>query len=814
MASLAIGSGRRAGTAPGFGAPPTVPGGTDTSPPTNGGGASPPKGTVKPQDFPFPLDPTIISATTISLLLNIFHTINNTIDISNNIDDAINSSITHTADAVAGAFNNVAGTLVDGLKGFVSNLGDFVNNAFGSLGDTLSKAVSGIADTLGTLLGDVFNGVKDAIAGLGSFLGDIAGAIRESLVAIVNAIHENGAQAILPLLNLLVTAIADIKGVIAAFDNDIKGGIQSLLLLPGQLKDSLGSLEAALQRALQEIGFKQGAKIDSDVSFGDKPLPSALTQSITQFLNPRGLPSNPLNTFDAVRGLLSACDPSALRALSDPFKLEGLKAPDWLQHVGNMLLGLLTEILRDSGVFANMVKLGLEEGDKACPIKKLDPSDAVQATIRHYITDAALKDELNAQGYSDTRVGIFKQLASILLDTATVLDANFRGILSDSELSNRLGLLGHSQENITILKAQAHAIPTVNDVLRWKDHKVIDETTARGLLAVLRYTSEFIDKIFQTYQASESVQEELVTYGRKQASGLGFLASTFGAVTPPEVLAAAEREQVTPGNARLQWLAHWALPSYLAIIQSYFRNLRTIDTVHNVMRSENIPEEFWDELIQIQRPLIPFRSMGALVNDGIMSEGEAILELSAHGFDALHIKWFLELFKKQKKSVNSVAVGTISALSIQTAKQLFAEGIITEDQYIQVLIGHKYDPAVAKLQADAEALAIHTKQRKVQIETFVEDVLLGLMTVDDALAKLHQGGFTANEILSFQTKVRKQAKVNEKHPSIAEMRLFIKAGIIDLKQFKNELTLQGWIDPWLNAWIELETPAVPLPATP
>lgn len=814
MGTNAIASGRRpGGIVPPFGHIPTVPVGA--TPTGNGQPASAKPSDVKPADVPFPFlpgDSSTIIDVAFSLLLN--QAINNTVNISNNIDDAINSAITHTADSVASAFSNIAGTITDGLKSYVSGLGDFVNSAFGSLGDTLGAAVSNIGTVLGNLLGDVFNGLKDAVTGLGSFLGDIAGAIREQIVALVQSIQENGAQAILPLLNLLVTAIQDIRGVIAAFDGDIKGGIQSLLLLPIQLKDSLGSLEAAIQRALQEIGFKPGAKINSDVVFGDAPLPGAFSSSFQETIARIGGTSQVDDIFQGIASLVDSC------AKGTVFR-GGITLQTWIKTapwpIGPMIEGffrLATAFIEAGGLYKKQWDLALEETERLCPIKKLDPTDAIQADLRGIISDSALKDELNVQGFADSRITVLKQLALQRLSVGDLITALFRGDMSANDVHSGFLALGFTEKQIPIIEAGAQTLPTVNDVLRWKDHKAIDDETTRGLLKVLRYTPEFIDKIFQTYQASESMQEEILTHGRKEASGLGFLASTFGAVTPPEVLTAAEREQVTPGNARDAWISHWALPSYLTIIQSYFRNLRTLDSVQNVMRCENIPEEFWDELVQIQRPLIPFRSMGTLVNDGIMSEADAILELSKHGFDPLHIKWLTDLFKKQKKTVNNAALTGINALAVNTAKTLFAEGVITEEQYIQVLVAHKYDPAVAKLQADAEALNAHAKQRKVQIETYVEDVLLGLMTVDDALAKLHQGGFTANEILTFQTKVRKQSKATEKHPSIAEMRTFIKAGIIDLVQFKNELLLQGWVDPWLTAWLQLETPPALPPVTP
>jgi len=789
-------------------------------PRSNGGG---PEGPTPPSEPTFPIVPGVpgipsvgIPGTNIALsaffqlLQNVNTTVNNSIDVGSLVQDAITNAISASADNIANTLSGVTTSILGGLSSFVGQLGTFVNSAFSGLGDTLSNAVAGIGNVLADVVKGLVGGLKDAIEALGSVIGDIAVAIRSSVSDLIAAIRENGVSAIIPVLQLIATQIGNVRGIIAALHTDIALGVQSILLLPTQIHDSLASIEATFKRALQELGIKTMPKIDTGVVFDDLPLPAQFLQSIHAFVSDPGLLPSIGSLFPNLSSSVIGCfDPTIMASISR-IKQDAANAPIWMKWIW---WGLMDVFIASATVISYGKKL-IEEGDrvvnKLCPVKELDPFDAVQANLRGLFSGGEYHDELLAQGYSTHRADILRALATNRLQVDVILDGLFRGNISDNSATDQLHALGYTDDQVSILKANAHLIPNLEDILRWKDYGVIDESTARGLMSVLRLEPAFQDRVLQSYQAQETVNDEILTNGRKEASGLGFLADTFGGETPSEVLSAATRERLTSGNVRLKWMEHWNLPSYLTIIQSYFRNFRTLDSVQNIMRCESIPPEFWDELIKLQRPLIPFRSLPGFLAAGIMSEADVVLELSAHGFDPLHIEWILKYAAKSKKTPASPAATALANLSLQTAKTLFEDGVITQDQYKSILEAHKLTPELADLQIQAELLSLHAKQRKVQIETFVEEVLVGQITIDDALAQLHQQGFTQAEILSFQTKVRKQQASSVKHPSIAELRIFIKAQLISLTQFKNELQLQGWRDPWLTAWVALETP----PPTP
>lgn len=775
--------------------------------------------TPKPQDLPLPIDPGIggypaepdITNVYVALTENPSIAISN--DVTQAVSDAITSALGASAQQIADAFGGVTSAITDGLSSYIGSLGDFVNSAFGGLGTALSTAIGGIGTAVGDALGTVFSGIKSVLGDIKDAVTNVAGAVWDRLSGIIDAIKAGGVQAIIPVLQAIVTEIQNIRAVILAIHNDWTAGIQSLLLLPTQIHDSLASMEATITRMLQQINFQKGATVNSSVSLADAPIPQVILNQIKGFVSDAGSLPTISSLFPSVPPPLQKCLDPTLNASIQKIQQDAANAPIWVKWIWWVFMDVLIASASVFSLLKKSIDVGDEVANKLCPLAKFDPNSAAQAVLQNYITQGQMNEDLTSQGWDQTHIDVFNKLAIQRLDANTLIDSWYRGHTDVGTRNQGLRHLGFTDEQITTLENNSLQLPSLADILRWKDFNAIDDATFTALAKILRLTDSQLNLIKTTYQTQETTALQIALHGRIDASGKGYAPVSFGPNVPPEVLLAAQRDQLTPGNAKLQWMAHWALPSSSTIIQSYFRLYRTLTDVQSAMTAENIPPEFWDELIKLARPLIPTRSIGSFVNAGVMNPADAILELSMHGFDPLHIAWFMEYIAKSKKPAAASAAASIATLSIATAKELFNDGAITRDQYISVLEAHKFTPQFAALQADADALAFHQKQRKQQITEYIQEVEVGAATVEDILTLMHQQGYTNAEIYSFQSKVARQVKLTAKHPSIAELKSFIKAQLITLDQYKTELQAQGWGDPWLSAFVSLETPP-PATATP
>jgi hypothetical protein len=726
--------------------------------------------------------------------------------IANSVSKAISDSLATQGKQFTSILGLVSSKIMDGIGLVVSNLGTFLGQMVSGLGEAIGKLTTSIT----TVLQKAFDTLTSSITGVLKFLGDLFKSIGAELggkiQALIDAVKQNGAAALIPVLQAIVQEIFLIRNVIAAIQTDIHAGVRGILQIPVQLAGSLSSIDATLNRALQQIGFAQGTKIGTDVQFPTSPIPFDFFSNVGKgFTDTPGFLEN-LTTLNDYEKLRTGCTSLGHDWLINFLNRIGQSQWDWVKWFEQFILDIPIFLTQIIGFLEQQAELAREDVNKLCPIKKLDPATVIQAVIRKFLDLNTAKDELRVQGYDDKRFAVLLDLANQRLDAAILLDSAYRGFITITDRDAGLHALGFTDSQILVLANQAQALPSLADIIRWWNFGVIDEPTFDALTHVLRLTKEHVALLKQTYFTKETVQQQILLHGRLDASRAGYVAESFSFVMPPEIALAAKREQLGEGNVQLQWLAHWQLPSHLLILQSYFRGLRTLNDVQLSMQAENIPQEFWDELIQINQPLLPFRSIPGYYAAGIISEADAAIELGKHGFDPLHIKWIMDYANKAKNKKTPQAVTGIAALSLSTAKTLFDDGVITMDQYVEVLVEHKIPHDVAVLQAQAEQLAFHAKQRKQQITDLIDEVLANAVTVDDALALLHQQGFTAAEIARFQKGIRKALVTTARHPSISEMKTFLKAQVINLQQFRDELQKQGWSDPWLAAFVQLETP--------
>lgn len=725
-------------------------------------------------------------------------------NIANGLTGVIHSALEGVAKEVGGVLEGLAAVILSGVTSAVKDIGKFIVSGFDSIVTALGNLAGAIGKALSNIFGPIFSGLQSAIKGVGDVLKDLVKNFTDKIGALIQAVKDNGALALLPVLQAVVTSINLVRGVIAAIQLDIHAGARALVLLPSQIADSLTSLDATLDRALQQIGFRQGARVNTTIGTLDGAPFDHLVQSFIDTLNPPDAGIDPLGIFQGYQTLTASCKSQGV----DDF----IRVARWMETLPSWIKGILEGVFLYipgflaslAGTLEKQMDLAREAANQLCPLQKLDPSSAVEAALRSIIDDGTLRRELLVQGYDDKHVSVLQKLALQRLDIDKLMDAAYRGIIDTGARDTGLRALGYTDLQIPILEAQSKALPTLNDALRWWNFGVIDEGTFDKLTAILRLTPEQTDLLKRTYFTKETVQQQIVLDGRLKAIKGGYIPLSANLVFDPLITDAARREQLGDGNVQLQWQAHWQLPSYLAIIQGYFRQLRTLDSVQKAMQAENIPEEFWDELIQIQRPLLPFRSIPGYLTAGVISDADAIVELTGHGFDPQHIQWILEYARRAKKPAASASVASVGQLSIATARSLFDDGAITQDQYVAVLEQHKFPHDIAVLQANADSLAAHAKQRKQAITDLIDETLAGIVTVDDTISSLQRQGFTPAEIARYEKGVRRAKASSAKHPSVSEMKAFLKAHLITGEQFKNELELQGWTDPWLTAWQQLD----------
>ena len=769
-------------------------------------------------------------------------TVQNTINLANGVSQTL-------ADNITGAISGVGRAVATATQTVLQKIADALKTIGAQIWDAIKNGISGIVSIIQQVASNVFDAVKSVVSAIASQVGTILADVKDAIVTAVKAVEplvtavaqqvqQINDTLIKPIATFINTTVKTIADLTTAIERDLHSGLQGILDIPNQIANGLTTIDATMQRTVQQLGAANLGVAKSSIDYEGEQLPPKYSAATAAMLSGKVLSDAITTTFTDKVGLstesIQQVSQEAIAAIGPLLKdvvntvWQIAKSPFDQQHadwnaVENVFIGLLDGLLSIlviattiGSLVEPLIETAKEEANAAVPTTKLDVGTIIQARLRGFIDDATSSVELSKLGFDATRQQVLKDLSVFLADPQSALDWWYRGLIQESDLNANLKDHGVTDKDVIAIKSGSIRLPGIDEVARWRNFGLIDDTGVTTILHTLRWDDAQISSWLQTYQTRETAAGRATIDGRLNAFGKGWLNTTAMLATPDDVNNAGAREGLHPETTRLAWLAHWNLPPIQSIIQSYFRGMRTYTEVQFHMEALNIPSELWDELIQINRPLIPFRSIPTYVSKGYMSENDAQTELAAHGFDTHHINIILQALKPTSSVSQSASAQAVKTLSIANARELYDLGSITSQQYEDILVQHGYSTTLAQAQAQADILAFHTKQRKQTLTQLKAEVETGVTTLDDAVSQLNGLGFSQAEISVFQAQVLKSLKVNQKHPSISEMKAFIKAGYMTTDQFKTELIAQGWTDPWLTMWVELETPppAQPTSTTP
>lgn len=740
------------------------------------------------------------------------------------VQNAIKEGATTASTVVTGFFSRIG----DFLKQLAADIWNNLKSVMGVVLDAITRSLSGIYGVLKSMIGTLFNAigevVKTVVKDAEDLIVKVAGVV-DNIAKQVQAINDTLIQ---PIANVINTTMRTISTLTIAIEKDLHSGLSGLLQVPADVANAMTTLDATMQRTVQQLGETNKEVAHSTVDYEGSVLPPLYAHAHLDAFKGQKLGNPIASTYGEIDKLstesLQQISTEAIAGLGNLLKElmaktgEMAKEPFTNLHaswdsVGSVFVALLDGLLSivvtaaaATALAEPLVEAAVEEAHKRVPITKLDIATTIQAYQRKFLDEKTTDEELRTKGLDATRAQVLKDLAVFLADVQQAIDWWYRGLITDDDFANNLRQHGVIDRDIELFKAGTAFLPNDSTIGRWLNFGAIGEDTAKRLLSYNRWDADTIEAWFATRLQRVSTQTRANLDGRLTASGKGWLNQTFLLPTPQEVVDAASREGVHPDDARLIWMGHWNLPQYLQIVQSYFRGMRTYTEVGYAMEAQNIPHELWDELIQIMRPLIPFRSIPSFVKAGIMSEQEGYQELAKHGFDTRSQQIIMKYATAAKSNTAAKTAQTIHALSVNQAKVLFDDGVMPEADYVAILEAHGYTPEQAQAQAQIDLIGAAAKQRKQEISDIEAQVEAGLMDMDTALQQMTNDGFSQAEIAKMQTAILRAQTKNVKKPSQAEMAKLYKANLITLQQYKDGMVQSGWLEPWLSAFLGLDAP--------
>lgn len=766
---------------------------------------------------------------------NIYNNITNAINITDTgiqqVAQQVSNAIDQAAQEASDIAKNTAAQVGKGIQNIGTNIGNSINAAFGNLGSTLSTLAQTIWDHIKDIFATIGSSLTDFLTNIKGFLQPIL----QNITTVVNAINAQ-VQAIndtliKPIATLYQSTVGTISTLTAAIEQDLHQGLSGILAIPGQIADGLGSLDATLNRTVQQLGATNQATSQSNIKFAGETLPQPFGDAFAKSLGGTVTTNQLKTTFNSNVPLsaetLQQVSSEAISGIGTllveftniligTFKqtFDQLHT-DWTS-VGSLftglldgLLGLLTTVTAIGALAKPLTDAALQAANSLVPTAKLDPATVVAAMQRGFLDSSTGLTELRYSGFDSTRSQVIQDLATFIADTDKALDWWYRGIIADSDLAANMTAHGIEDADQTAIKAASVNLPSIDDLLRWKNFGLITQDQFTANAKILRYDDAQITAILQTYQGRIPPAMRAEMEGLLNNSTIGWFNNTSKLPQSTGYQTACSQGGIADDYAQFIWLNHWQIPPVEEFIEAYFRGFRTLTEVQARMAMANIPQELWADVIATKRALLPLRSMAAYVKAGAMTQAQAVAEIAAHGFDQTHVNILTKYLFPSTNSTTATAASTTHTLSITNARTLWADGGLSDAQYTQILESHGYTADMAAAQLKADAINEKIKEQKQTLADYTAEVLNGTIDIDTASQQLTLQGFTSAQVAKFQVGVAKQQRANTKLPSIADLKAFLKAGIITIDDFKQDLQLIGWVDPWLSYFVALETPTTP-----
>jgi len=745
--------------------------------------------------------------------------------LGNAIGGPIGTSITGLQDVVTGLFGGIGQT----VSGVVQQLAAGLAHAIGNIAEAIANGVKGVLEDLARIVKTILSGIKDAIDAIAKFITETLPQVLEKIVKAIQEIKDFYQDHILPILQAVKDIVQAVNAVEAAIRADLKAGIEGLLRLPADISNAITSIDASLQRAIRSItedSLRNWAHLtgygDQITMHGDLTGLGVAAQHIagmgkvaTTFTAQEPLVEEDFNrTSREAAKVATDLIPNVLKAifedLSNIFKgvsftVGGVET--FFTNVFQVILhALMVASVAGAGI-EQLIKAVEEEANRLIPLTKLGESDLQEAFKRNFIDAKQLNDELRLQGYDESRTKILVDLTVYLIDIQTAFDMWFRGIIEDKDLDENLKQHGILPKDIDPLKQQAERVfdPAVAAELVRRGEAT--EKQFRDVLAANRYSDQAADAAVNLLTRFADLGSERAAHEvGDQAAKINIAHSEID-VPPDWYMAASERNGLNRDAAIITWTAGFQLLDLPTWINLYFRGLATPIDIDAAMERARIPQKLRGNLIDSQRPLIPFRTIPGMLAAGIINESRAYDLLQQHGYSLPNAQLLIKYAQRAKASSKAATATTQHAESVAAAKTLHADGAITDAQYVAVLLAHGFDQASADAQLKLENIQEAAANRKAQAQIVIDQFQAGEISRAEALQQLAQMNFSLAEQAKYGRMLKTAATAKAKIPGEAELRAMAVKGVIEVSDYTKALVDSGFSMLWADAFTALHFPA-------
>lgn len=623
----------------------------------------------------------------------------------------------------------------------------------GSVGSAVTSATGSTA--AGAVASSAVSGIGDLISDFKTIFGPIASFANTVLTDVENIDKEY----IVPFTSTIAKDYTTITGLVNEVQTLSKDGIQGILAIPSAISSALTSIDAANLRLAQATGqINQGIATDTLVPGIGGAIASPLTDLHTvinsSFNQPvpevAALSVPPLSEAD-----FAGFDPAQSQATA-------LAQLGQIKVFGPLIVGVIgvwKDILQFIGYLESWVSFSAQAGRLAQPIEPIGIGETIKAWWRGQMTPDDAVEEIKRHGVEPTRAQLLYDLEQWLPGPADAIRMFYQGILTSDDVNSALGKQGLSQSDITALVNSA--------------------------------------------PARLDAREAMTLDGRTAAATAGFLQSTLGQDAPDSYKQLYPPRVEDAARAPYDWKAHWDIRDISWWATAYFRGLASAAEFELACQAFNIAPEMIPNMAAIEQETIQLWMIPDMIATNLFTQQEALDYLAYIGIaprDAALIVQYGQSKAGAGAANDALGLGTVA---LGTASKMYADGIINNSEYTDILEAHKLTPEAVALIIQLEDQNNALEERRSTAKTLIKQVSVGVITLQQMQQQMYQAGYTQQEVDNYTAQANAATLDNAKFPSEAQIKAFHAAGILTSTDATSALQTLGYSPFWANAFMTL-----------
>lgn len=371
----------------------------------------------------------------------------------------------------------------------------------------------------------------------------------------------------------------------------------------------------------------------------------------------------------------------------------------------------------------------------------LAPNDIRSLLYHSQITPAEATKNLKALGYADTDVPHILSTFATAPDYTMVREASLRGFIDDTEVDSILKRNGFNGRDSAFIKKMFWIIPSAGDMIRFAVREVFTPETA------------------EEYGLFEDIPSEYV----EQAKLTG----------------------LDEGWARAYWGAHWELPSPLQGFEMLHRGVITSEDMETLLKSLDVMPFWREKLMAISYNVFTRVDVRRMFQTGVLDREKVKKAYLDMGYDEERAELLTEF---------TVMGASETELDLSKADVIsgYGDGLVTLVDATEMLVKLGYDEEEAKYYLAREDYLTEKARRTAITKIIKELYITRRIEKNDVVTRLTGIGLPTLQVDKLLEMWEMEYQAQLTIPSMAELRRYLKRGIITPEDFKTEVAIHGY----------------------